>query len=230
MLEVARMIPLPIVAEMPDGLRRDTSYPTASGPELVARLLDEQRSVSAVDRFSQWHHDWAGGTKYRVHSTENGGSQSEYDVRSTNYEVHRTGYAVQSTDDGSRGADDGVRPARYDARYQSLLPATPPAPGQQYAFEVDLDRCSGCKACVVACHTLNGLDENETWRDVGLLIGGSRTAPVMQHVTAACHHCLQPACMIACPVNAYEKDPVTGIVKHLDDQCFGCQYCTMACP
>ncbi len=36
--------------------------------------------------------------------------------------------------------------------------------------------------------------------------------------------------MIACPVNAYEKDPITGIVKHLDDQCFGCQYCTMACP
>jgi Fe-S-cluster-containing dehydrogenase component/DMSO reductase anchor subunit len=82
----------------------------------------------------------------------------------------------------------------------------------------------------VACHTLNGLDENETWRDVGLLIGGSRAAPVMQHVTAACHHCLEPACMIACPVNAYEKDPITGIVKHLDDQCFGCQYCTLACP
>jgi len=31
-------------------------------------------------------------------------------------------------------------------------------------------------------------------------------------------------------VNAYEKDPVTGIVRHLDDQCFGCQYCTLACP
>ncbi len=120
--------------------------------------------------------------------------------------------------------------ALHNSRYHSLLPATPPGPGQQYAFEVDLDRCSGCKACVVACHTLNGLDETETWRDVGLLIGGSRAAPVMQHVTAACHHCLQPACMIACPVNAYEKDPVTGIVKHLDDQCFGCQYCTLACP
>jgi formate dehydrogenase iron-sulfur subunit len=114
--------------------------------------------------------------------------------------------------------------------YRSLLPATAPGPGQQYAFEVDLDRCSGCKACVVACHTLNGLDENETWRDVGLMIGGSRHAPVMQHVTSACHHCLEPACMTACPVNAYEKDPVTGIVKHLDDQCFGCQYCTLACP
>jgi Fe-S-cluster-containing dehydrogenase component/DMSO reductase anchor subunit len=116
------------------------------------------------------------------------------------------------------------------AIYHSLMPASPPGPGQQYAFEVDLDRCSGCKACVTACHSLNGLDENETWRDVGLLVGGSHTAPVMQHVTAACHHCLQPACLIACPVNAYEKDPLTGIVKHLDDQCFGCQYCTLACP
>ena len=37
----------------------------------------------------------------------------------------------------------------------------------QYAFDVDLDSCSGCKACVSACHSLNGLDEDETWRDVG---------------------------------------------------------------
>jgi Fe-S-cluster-containing dehydrogenase component/DMSO reductase anchor subunit len=114
--------------------------------------------------------------------------------------------------------------------YSRLLPASPPGPGQQYAFEVDLDRCSGCKACVTACHSLNGLDEHETWRDVGLLMGGSVSNPVMQHVTTACHHCLEPACMIACPVDAYEKDPETGIVKHLDDQCFGCQYCTLACP
>lgn len=114
--------------------------------------------------------------------------------------------------------------------YSSLLPASPPGPGQQYAFEVDLDRCSGCKACVTACHTLNGLDEHETWRDVGMLVGGSSSNPLMQHVTTACHHCLEPACMIGCPVDAYVKDPVTGIVKHLDDQCIGCQYCTLACP
>ena len=130
----------------------------------------------------------------------------------------------------TNGDGANTTPRLDKSQYRSLLPATPPGPGQQYAFEVDLDRCSGCKSCVVACHTLNGLDENEAWRDVGLLLGGSRSAPVMQHVTSACHHCLQPACMIACPVNAYEKDPATGIVKHLDDQCFGCQYCTMACP
>ena len=114
--------------------------------------------------------------------------------------------------------------------YSSLLPGRLPGPGQQYAFEVDLDRCSGCKACVVACHSLNGLDEHEAWREVGLIVGGSAGLPVLQHVTSACHHCLDPACLNACPVDAYEKHPVTGIVKHLDDQCFGCQYCTLACP
>ena len=115
-------------------------------------------------------------------------------------------------------------------RYSALMPATPPAEGQQYAFEVDLDACSGCKSCVAACHALNGLEDDESWRDVGLLHGGSQLLPMLQHVTTACHHCLDPACLHACPVDAYEKDPTTGIVKHLDDQCFGCQYCILACP
>jgi Fe-S-cluster-containing dehydrogenase component/DMSO reductase anchor subunit len=125
--------------------------------------------------------------------------------------------------------EEAVEPlqGRY---YRALFPARPPGPGQQLAFEVDLDRCSGCKACVAGCHTLNGLDEGESWRDVGLMIGGSTGLPVLQHVTSACHHCLDPACLNACPVDAYEKDPLTGIVRHLDDQCFGCQYCTLACP
>lgn len=114
--------------------------------------------------------------------------------------------------------------------YRDLIPLSAPRPGQQYAFEVDLDACSGCKACVVACHNLNGLDETETWRDVGLLVGGTTKLPVLQHVTSACHHCLEPACMTGCPVNAYEKDPITGIVRHLDDQCIGCQYCILKCP
>lgn len=174
------MISLPVLTDERRPLVDELS------PFSIAQALEEQRSMTAVEQFSDWH-------------------------------GHRNGHAAVARRD------------RSTPRYKSLLPATPPGPGQQYAFEVDLDRCSGCKSCVVACHTLNGLDEGETWRDVGLLIGGAPGEPVLQHVTTACHHCLQPACMIACPVNAYEKDPVTGIVKHLDDQCIGCQYCTMAC-
>jgi formate dehydrogenase iron-sulfur subunit len=117
-----------------------------------------------------------------------------------------------------------------EARYRERLPATPPGPGQQYAFEVDLDSCSGCKACVAACHSLNGLDPGETWRQVGTLHGGTDGAAVLKTVSSACHHCVDPACLKGCPVDAYDKDPVTGIVRHLDDQCIGCQYCTLTCP
>ena len=115
-------------------------------------------------------------------------------------------------------------------QYVSLMPATSPSQGQQYAFEVDLDACSGCKACVIACHNLNGLESSETWRKVGLLTSHNSDLPIVQHVTTACHHCVDPGCLSGCPVKAYDKDPLTGIVRHLDDQCFGCKYCTMMCP
>jgi Fe-S-cluster-containing dehydrogenase component/DMSO reductase anchor subunit len=114
--------------------------------------------------------------------------------------------------------------------YRQLLPTSRPQAGEQYAFEVDLDACSGCKACVTACHNLNGLEDGEVWRSVGLLHGGTTELPVIQHVTTACHHCVEPACLQGCPVKAYEKDPITGIVTHLDDQCIGCQYCMLKCP
>ena len=128
--------------------------------------------------------------------------------------------------------------ARHDAEvvpsrsgfYRDLIPLARPRPGQQYGFEVDLDSCTGCKACVTACHSLNGLDDDESWRSVGLLHGGTTALPLQQTVTTACHHCLDPACLTGCPVDAYEKDPVTGIVSHLDDQCIGCGYCTLTCP
>ncbi|MBW3547816.1 MAG: hypothetical protein KY452_06750, partial [Actinobacteria bacterium] len=42
--------------------------------------------------------------------------------------------------------------------------------------------------------------------------------------------CAEPGCLDGCPVDAYEKDPVTGVVRHLDDQCIGCSYCTLTCP
>jgi formate dehydrogenase iron-sulfur subunit len=120
------------------------------------------------------------------------------------------------------------------ARYRDLIPTGAPGSGEQLAFEVDLDACSGCKACVTACHGLNGLDDGETWRHVGVLYAEDpmvgRGAPALQTITGACHHCEDPACLAGCPVQAYQKDPISGIVRHLDDQCIGCQYCTLTCP
>lgn len=158
---------------------------TTPSPSIIEELLADQRSLTAVERFSREH--------------------------------DRNAFAEHAPD------------------YRELIPLEAPKPGEQYAFEVELEKCSGCKACVTACHSLNGLDEHETWRDVGLLVSApskpwQRAPAVQQSVTTACHHCVDPACLNGCPVLAYEKDSVTGIVYHLDDQCIGCQYCVLKCP
>ena len=127
-----------------------------------------------------------------------------------------------------RPASDAV-PAQ--ARYhRALVPLSQPGPGQQYGFVVDLDACTGGKACVTACHVMNGLDDGESWRSVGVVRAGGAERPYRQTVTASCHHCVDPACLKGCPAQAYEKDPVTGVVAHLDESCIGCRYCTMTCP
>lgn len=130
----------------------------------------------------------------------------------------------------ARFAETQNRLPDLEPHYRSLIPLTRPGLDEQYAFEVSLDRCTGCKACVSACHSLNGLDDHEAWRDTGLLLGGEDAPGWQQTITTACHHCEDPGCMNGCPVGAYEKDADTGIVRHLDDQCIGCSYCILKCP
>ena len=45
-----------------------------------------------------------------------------------------------------------------------------------------------------------------------------------------CMHCLDPACVSACPVTALKKDPDNGVVSYNKDACIGCRYCQIACP
>jgi Fe-S-cluster-containing dehydrogenase component/DMSO reductase anchor subunit len=141
-------------------------------------------------------------------------------------EQAKPGTAVTKFSDWHEAHDAEPAQARY---YRDLIPLSKPVRGEQYAFEVNLDQCTGCKACVVACHSMNGLDDDESWRDVGMLVGDVYI-PYQQTITTACHHCADPACANGCPVLAYDKDKDTGIVRHLDDQCIGCSYCQMKCP
>src|SRR5262249_4841021 len=43
------------------------------------------------------------------------------------------------------------------------------------------------------------------------------------------NHCIEPSCLIGCPVGAYTKIAATGIVEHSADACIGCQYCVWNC-
>lgn len=101
--------------------------------------------------------------------------------------------------------------------------------GEQYRFHFDMTKCIGCKCCVVACNEQNGNPAHINWRRVGEIEGGWYPNTQRLHLSMGCNHCLEPTCLAGCPVDAYSKDPLTGVVIHSAETCIGCQYCTWNC-
>ena len=125
--------------------------------------------------------------------------------------------------------DESPSPLRGFGGPRSLIPQRTPVTGEQYRFHFDMTKCIGCKCCVVACNEQNGNPAAINWRRVGEIEGGWFPHTTRSYLSMGCNHCLEPTCLSGCPVDAYSKDPVTGIVRHSADACIGCQYCTWNC-
>jgi len=110
-----------------------------------------------------------------------------------------------------------------------LVPTRTPEACEQYRFHFDMTKCIGCKCCVVACNEQNGNPAAINWRRVGEVEGGHYPYTQRYHLSMGCNHCVEPSCLIGCPVEAYTKDVRTGVVVHSADTCIGCQYCTWNC-
>jgi Fe-S-cluster-containing dehydrogenase component/DMSO reductase anchor subunit len=126
-----------------------------------------------------------------------------------------------------------LRPAPTDlvqiGAKSSLIPLRAPAAGEQYRFHFDMTKCIGCKCCVVACNEQNGNPAAINWRRVGEIEGGHYPDTHRHYLSMGCNHCIEPSCLIGCPVEAYTKNGITGVVEHSADACIGCQYCTWNC-
>lgn len=96
---------------------------------------------------------------------------------------------------------------------------------------IDLDRCSGCDSCIVACKLENNIDLGNYWNRV-IAVGPTGTFPDIEQywLPVQCQQCENPACVHVCPTGASYRDPDTGVVLVDKEKCIGCEYCMMACP
>ena len=110
----------------------------------------------------------------------------------------------------------------------------------RWGMVVDLARCTGCQACVVACKAENNvpvdgpvaIEERRaiSWMEVMRIAPeGGHGDQRIKYVPRACMHCDHPPCTKVCPVYATVLDE-DGLVNQIYDRCIGCRYCTNNCP
>lgn len=100
----------------------------------------------------------------------------------------------------------------------------------QKGFLLDLNKCTGCGACCIACKNENETGNGIHWRQIVTFNTGHIPGIPLFHYSLACSHCIDAPCMVNCPALAYDKDEKTGAVIINPDKCMGCKYCLWVCP
>lgn len=101
-----------------------------------------------------------------------------------------------------------------------------------YFIHIDLKRCSGCQACVIACMDENDLDPGRgdvSWRQVFQVEEGKYPEAGVAYVPLACSHCSEAFCAGVCPTGALHREE-NGIVAVNPATCIGCRMCLIVCP
>ena len=111
----------------------------------------------------------------------------------------------------------------------------------RYGMSIDIDKCNGCGACMVACAVENNIPPTPeaagdrrgiTWIRV-YKVDNHREYPERRtaFVPLLCQQCGHDTpCVHVCPQQAVDVDPATGIVGQMPERCLGCRYCMVACP
>lgn len=109
----------------------------------------------------------------------------------------------------------------------------------RWGMVIDLDKCSACQSCTVACRMENNTPvagPNQAaagrailWNEVVPQVEGEYPQVQMTFIPRPCMHCDEPPCVRVCPVQAtYQTDEGLVLVDYA--RCIGCRFCTVACP
>jgi molybdopterin-containing oxidoreductase family iron-sulfur binding subunit len=124
----------------------------------------------------------------------------------------------------------------YDRRRDFYPP--PQRKDYRWAMVVDLDRCTGCSACVAACYAENNIGivgERETingremtWIRIERYEGADDPTRLI-FLPMMCQHCDNAPCESVCPVYA-PHNSIEGLNNQIYNRCIGTRFCAQNCP
>ncbi|MCC6546612.1 TAT-variant-translocated molybdopterin oxidoreductase [Candidatus Sumerlaeota bacterium] len=191
--------------------------------------------------------DWNHATAEKVTTT---GARAEIVTTQDHYAIDRLGIAERErrseelireyTPDEAEKLSKGDHGEGHSESEEELLVTPPVVDGEhRWAMTIDLSRCNGCNACVVACQAENNIPvvgaeqvakgRSMQWLRVDRYYRGDPNEPEAVHQPVPCMHCENAPCEQVCPVAATMHD-TDGLNVMVYNRCVGTRYCSNNCP
>ncbi len=177
-------------------------------------------------------------------------TQTHHSIEGRNI-VRETSFAQYLKNPAHNSGNDGVKHEKYDlwSKYDQ--------PGHNWVMAIDLNACTGCGACIVACNAENNIpvvgkdevrrrremhwiriDRYYTFNEEGKQVTEEKEIENIQgrmedisvvHQPMMCQHCAHAPCETVCPVLATVHS-TEGLNHMAYNRCVGTRYCANNCP